>query len=226
MTLLMKLVRGFVICFAVLLAACGGDKVVVTTDDSADYRTAKQLPPLKKQVAVPPAVVRTEPRPAEPKPAEPTPAQSRTEKSNTAESKPKPSQPTPAKPAKQTPAQRVFTVGVVDVSNDIKRLKIDAVIDPAWGHLLEKLRSSGVTVHSRNKTAGRIEIGCGQIDDGSAMTERSGWKIFNKDDLIYEYCALELSEDKGSTFLSVQNRLGIEVSGNDALTVFNKILAN
>ena len=35
-----------------LLTACGGSKNVVTQDDSAEYRTAKTLPPLRKPSAV------------------------------------------------------------------------------------------------------------------------------------------------------------------------------
>ena len=37
---------------AALLSACGGGKIVSTQDNSAEYKTAKSLPPLKKPTPV------------------------------------------------------------------------------------------------------------------------------------------------------------------------------
>lgn len=203
-----------VVVLLALLTACGGNKVVLTTDDSADYRSAKQLPPLKKVISPPapaaPAIQSTASAPA------PAPAAST----------PQPSNRPATVAATSSPPVNVITTSIIDVSNDRKRMKIDAGLDVAWRYLLDDLRSSTVTVHTRNKTAARIEIGCGEFDDTVTATESGGWKIFSRDEYEFEYCVMELSEDRGATLVTMLDRRGDEVKSAQSMAIFNKILNN
>lgn len=186
------MIRILLIVSLSFLAACSGNKVVVTTDGSADYKTAGQLPPLKKTVNNPStdAVAQVSPQ---------------TEQL-TSES------------------DQAITASITQVSGQNVRMSIDAGIDSAWSFLLDSLRGSAVTLQSRNRSANQIEIGCGSVDDGSGDVEQGRW-IFNNE-LIYEYCVLQLDEGGNSTEVSMLDRRGEEVSGADATTVFSKLLNN
>ena len=172
------------------LNACSGNKVVVTTDDSADYQSARQLPPLNKKTIVEQDVL-TEPAVS---------AQAATIKQN-------------------------LHMSIVDLPSKT-RLQIDADINSAWNPLLVELKFAAITVHSRNTVAARIEIGCGDVDEGREVVERGRWSIFNDDGFIYEYCVLQLTGSNGGTVVSMHNRRGEEVSASAARSVFEKILNN
>ena len=191
----MKLIKITIFSMLVVLAACGGKKIITTTDDSADYHSAVALPPLKKNI--PP--------------------------SNTAASSA-----TSINTGQQgEPLQANLSgigASILDVSNTIKRARIDAPIDNAWVYLLDRLKSSAVTIHSRNWSAARIEVGCGTINDGVSEDTESGWSFFNREKILYEYCVLQLDERSDTTTVSVVNRRGEEVSGVEAMTLLGKIV--
>ena len=174
-----------------LLNGCSGNKVVVTTDDSADYQSARQLPPLNKG-----GVIGRE------------------------------SQSAPLVDAQTASApKQALNMSIVNISNN-SRLKIDTNIDNVWDSLLAELKHAAITVHSRNTGSSRIEIGCGDVDEGAEVVKRGGWSLFTDDGLIYEYCVLQLANSNGNTLVSMLNRRGEEVSASEARSVFEKILNN
>jgi len=169
------------------LMACSGNKVVVTTDDSADYQSARQLPPLKKDVND--AVV------------------------------------TSAYPGSIVGQSGAVTMSIEQVSDDVTRLNINAGIEDAWNSLLNDVRNSEVTLQGRNQAANQIEVGCGAIDDGAEESNEEGWSLFDNE-LIHEYCILQLNENRNQTRVQLLNRRGQEVPSSDAMTIFNKIINN
>ena len=189
-----------IVLFAQLfvLTACGGNKIVTTTDDSADYASAIQLPPLKKDIG-----------------QEATASANLEYESNDLTE------------ADTNINQRSISSSIVDVSNNLKRVEINAQMNDAWPYFLNTIRQSGVTIHGRNNNANRIEVGCGDIDDGAndEAKRSGGWSIFNRSAVIYEYCVMQLSESGGATLVSVLNRRGEEVAGSKAITLLNKIVS-
>ncbi|MBX2848734.1 MAG: hypothetical protein KTR16_10460 [Acidiferrobacterales bacterium] len=177
-----------------IISACN-NKVVVTSDDSADYQSAVELPPLKKNVVSDQQSVAIE-------------IQSQAQNQN------------------DPPQVSIsgITSSIIDASGFRKRARIDAQIDQAWPYLLEQLKLSAVTIHTRNQTAARVEVGCGNINDGAVDAEEGGWSIFNRATIIYEYCVMQLSEAGGATTVYVLNRRGEEVSGEEAMTLLSKIV--
>lgn len=195
------------ITFSLLLAltACGGNKVITTTDDSADYKTAKQLPPLNKS----PQLENNSPE---------LDSKSSQLVNNSSESA------TTSIQVSERSNNQSITTSIVDVS-DYKRLLIDAPTDEAWPYFLTQLRTSTVTIHSRNNEATRVEVGCGSIDDGAKKIEKDGWLILDRENLVYEYCVMQLTESRGVTSVSVRNRLDEEVSASEAITLLSKVVS-
>lgn len=168
------------------LTACSGNKVVVTTDDSADYQSAIELPPLKKDVENP---VSTE-------------------------------------SAEQNSVTNTdITISILQISDSTVRMNIDAEIDQAWDYLLNEIPKSEITLQGRNRAANLVEIGCGYADDRVIETNEGGWSIFNND-IIHEYCVLQLDERRGQTEVLMLDRRGNEVSSADAMPIFTKLVNN
>lgn len=218
------------------LTACGGNPKVVTTDDSADYKSARELPPLKKPSRILQTVTQAPP-PVTPAPASSQPA-------------PQPVPQTAATPTAQaddnidvrsrdvavrnapvasvaTPPAAAINARVVNPEDQIARLQMNASFDSAWAYVNDSLKRSDITVHSRNRAAGRIAIGCSDIDQAPAVVKRGGWSFFNRrPEEELEYCALQLVSSKQSTNLQVINRSGQEVSRASAENIFRRILNN
>ncbi|RBP50961.1 outer membrane protein assembly factor BamC [Arenicella xantha] len=216
LTLLMSLV------LLLSIAGCGSRGVIQTVDDSADYRSARSLPPLKKPAreqvlpssnddpsTTPEDVVLIEPEP------QPAAVQA---------------QPTLIKDTDSSvnDADQFIAARVVTVDDDQAVLEIDASFDRAWEYLAENLQRSDVTIFARNESAGRFSIGCGDIvDDNVTVQKRGGWSFFTREKSEnLEYCALQVVEKKGVSHVSVLNRSGAIVSANSSNRVFERILNN
>ena len=122
-----------------------------------------------------------------------------------------------------TPSARV-----VEDTNGAAELLIDAEFEPSWLYLVDNLSKSDITVHSRNKAAGRVLIGCSSIDSEEVEVAKKGrWSFFKrtkKEDL--DHCALQLVGGKGSTTVSVLNRSGGVVAADAAKRIFTRLLNN
>ena len=183
------------------VSACGGgNKVVNTTDNSAEYKSAKSLPPLSK------------------------PTNTQTVRADTVDAE-SVSIPNVAQPAVNKQAGRLAGVSSIEEGSKHTRLKINAGFDQAWELLSADIQKSDLTVFSRNKVAGRFSIGCANIYTESEESTSSGWSFFNRNrQQKLEYCALELIEKRGSTVVSVVNRANEEVSADYSKGLFTRLL--
>ena len=230
---------GALVWLSVLLVACTSNRIVVTSDDSVDYKSAKSLPTL----------IKPEDLPAEPN----TPTQVEqsvvqveevvavkptivSQPDSVASEDIQLSEPSTEPVYEDTTDVELdpqTTKGISVVSSDIvtqgatTRLRIDSDWDAAWDYLVDQLNSSGLTVFSRNKTAGRIAIGCGQIGDEVKVTRSGGWSIFNRKSVkASEYCSLQM-KDKGDTILvSVLDRAGNEAPQQEGQVVLSGLTTN
>ena len=96
-----------------------------------------------------------------------------------------------------------------------------------WQYVSENLRDSDLTVHNRNKAAGRFSIGCAKILAESELSEKGGWSIFrsNKAEESH-YCSLQMISTRGESMVTVLNRSGLEVASADAKSIFTRLLNN
>ncbi len=259
--------RALIVSLALGLTACQSGKKIDTVDDSADYRSARALPPLKKPdprdtdvvepVAQDVAVAAPESTTAESanevsdqqqqpdSPAReslvlsPAEMQNNDDASSTASkvdeaiSVESTSEPTLAaaidSSLPKSPGENSLEAANLTSSDDSTKLEIPADFDSAWAFLTKSLVESELTVFSRNKEAGRISIGCGEIaENGEVEVKRAGgWSIFNRRKAqASEYCSLQAEERKGQTVVSVLNRSGQEVGADYGRNVLNKILNN
>lgn len=194
----------------VSLSACNSGKKIITADDSASYKESVTLQPLKR------------------------PSAAAVDGGNRQEI------PTPNDVANvETPLTDVnSSTENIDLTTDFiaseiisgdageSRLLVDAEFDQAWSYLNDNLQTSDLTVFSRNKVAGRFAIGCGNIAAAPSIVKKGGWSFLNRDRLeSLEYCALELIEKRGKSYLSVLNRSGVEVMGEFSTPVFERILS-
>ncbi len=206
------------------LSACQNNRVIETTDDSAEYRSAKALPPLKKpraQVANNPVSPPAQTRPANNPPVKPTvqaPAQTKRVE---------------APVAATQPTQQIDPLSTVSSSlrdaGEYSRLMINADFDLAWQYLTNQLTKSEVTVFSRNKAAGRIAIGCGDIGNSTVVDVKreGGWSIFNRRKTeASEYCSLQMVGKRGESSVSVLDRAGREVVSELGQAVLSRISGN
>ena len=217
------------------LAACGGGKQVVTVDDSADYKSSRSLPPLKK------------PSRASSQTASSSQAGSPNIESSSATSGPKItsdepssaeqialderspetilSQTAPPSPAiEETAPSGSNSARVISGDADNARLEIDAGFDPAWAFVSASLKSSDVTVFSRNKEAGRFSIGCGNMESIQRV-KKGGWSFLKKSkQKVAEYCALSVVERRGKSLVFVLNRDNTEVTSEHSNPLFTRIL--
>lgn len=237
--------------FILGLTACGGGgKKVVTVDDSADYKSSTSLPPLKKpsRVLSPNAnaqiepiadnktklekvedtVVLTEPGVA----SEPTETASEQTTSGVDATNAKAETSSPESSASIAPATDASIASdainsrVISGEAENSRLEIDADFDAAWAYVSKNLKSSDITVFSRNKAAGRFSIGCGAMESVQGV-KKGGWSFFNKSkQRLAEYCALSVVERRGKSLVFVLNRDDTEVSSEYSNPLFTRILNN
>lgn len=228
---------------AALLSACGGGKIVNTQDNSAEYRTARSLPPLKK----PTSVVVTQRAPVEVVEQQAAPVEPVAEDSagieppqiDVAQNEAPQTEPIAIDDASQdeevsqsaqavtsAPANFNASASVIEDDSGQARLKIDTGFDQAWVYLSDSLKKSDLTVFSRNKAAGRFSIGCASIAAAPTVTKKGRWSFFNRDrQPRLEYCALQAVEKRGTTLVSVLNRSGEEVTAQYSRDVFKRLLS-
>jgi len=234
------------------LSACGGGTAkVVPSDDSADYKSATSLPPLKKT----PTLVTTAPAPSAaqatvPQVLEPAPSSrdesladvepSAVEQPSVVEQPSENQEPLayPESDAVDAASETVAIAPDADVAPSISarviasdssnaRLEIDSSFDAAWSFLSSNLKRSDVTVFSRNKAAGRFSIGCGDMELSPTVVKKGGWSFFNKSkQKRAEYCALSVVERRGKSLVFVLNRDDSEVSNEYSNPLFKRILNN
>ncbi len=188
------------------LAACQSGRVIQTEDGSADYKSERLLPPLKKASTASASV-----------------------QSSTDELGSTAAQSQPVAAANQNEgSQPVFNGAQITGVSGKSRLVILSSIDDAWSPLMARLIESDITVFSRNKAAGKVSIGCTDIEADSAQRIKSGrWSILNrKKQKVAEYCALKVADRKGRTVVSVLDREGKEVPADKGRVVLNRILEN
>jgi uncharacterized lipoprotein len=228
---------------ALSLSACGGGKKIITSDDSADYKSARSLPPLKKPSPVAVSKSDSNERPA---------TDSGVVEEPSAEVAGEPSAEVAGKPSAEVAekndalasapatnaAETSFTnaaetsfeqlsATVVDAGSGQAKLEVAAEFDRAWDYLNASLQQSDLTVFSRNKQAGRFSIGCADIEAAPTVVKSGRWSFFNRDkQQVLEYCALQVVEKRSITIVSVLNQAGEEVSGEYSKKLFSRILQN
>jgi uncharacterized lipoprotein len=193
---------------ALSLSACKGGKKLVTTDESADYKSAISLPPLKKPSRVVVTQNKTSARPA-------SDSGDAVEENGASAS-------APVSKAAETPSATV-----VDAGSGLAQLEVAADFGSAWDYLNVSLQQSDLTVFSRNKEAGRFSIGCASIETAPTVVKSGRWSFFNRNkQQNLEYCALQVVENRGITVVSVLNQAGEEVSGEYSKKLFSRMLNN
>lgn len=220
---------------ALSLSACGSGKKIVTSDDSADYKSARSLPPLKKPSPVVTSRNNTNARPA---------TDSSIVEEPSAEVAGKPLAEVAGKPSAEVvektdalasgadtntaeaPFEQLSST-VVDSDSGQAQLEVAADFDRAWDYLNASLQQSDLTVFSRNKEAGRFSIGCANIAAAPTVVKSGRWSFFNRGkQQSLEYCALQAVEKRGTTVVSVLNQAGEEVSGEYSKKLFSRMLNN
>ena len=218
------------VCVVVVLSnlsACSRGKVIVTSDDSVEYKSARSLPPLIKptQGTTPstapapstvPTVSQVEPI-SNSEPIVDSVSESDLRDDTEAVVAVAPSG------LKSTSIQSNLNA-VLDTKSNSTRLSIDSDWDGAWAYLIEKLKDSDLTVFSRNKTAGRIAIGCSEVGEEVTETKAGRWSIFNRKKVqASEYCSLQMNKKGGDIQVSVLDRVGVEASVDKARLVLEKL---
>ncbi|MFT7524895.1 MAG: putative lipoprotein [Arenicella sp.] len=199
-----------------ILIGCGGSKTVITADDSAEYRNAVSLPPLKKPTA--PSVISSAADSVAVTAAIETPSASAEQSSS--------SDKAPAAPENK-PIGNDTSARVIGLEGDIARLKIDAGLDSAWSYLSEHLKRSDITVHSRSKTARRFSIGCASLQaKPTNSTKRGVWSFFAKKKKPTEHCSLLLASSRSATQVKLLNRTGAEYKSDVSKPLFARLLKN
>ncbi len=232
---------GVMVITAIALSACNRGRVVSTQDDSADYKSAQALPPLKKPAPKPIVVAGSADTSqsidlAEPltvasvdEPFESDLDQQKQVDAEVLNSLVSEEAETGAKNIDLTTSAQINTEAVIVVVGDEAKLSIERDADNAWAWLIDALANSDLTVFSRNKAAGRISIGCGEIGNSTAnaVKRSGGWSIFNrKQQRISEYCALITQQKRGTTLVKVLDRAGNEVSAEYGRRILERVLNN
>ena len=117
---------------------------------------------------------------------------------------------------------------VLEGSNGQVFLQINRDIDGAWRYLRQSLSQSDITVHTRNKSAGRFAIGCAAVDadENVSVTKSGGWSIFRRTPNETEHCSLQVVADKGASEVRVYDRSGQPVAAAQARSLFARLLNN
>lgn len=199
-----------------VLIGCGGSKTVITADDSAEYRNAVSLPPLKKPTA--PSVISSA--------ADSVAVTAAIETPLASTQQPTTSDQTPAVPENK-PIGNTTSARVIDLDGDIARLEINAGLDSAWRYLSEHLKHSDITVHTRSKTARRFSIGCASLQAKPTNTTKRGvWSFFSKKKKPTEHCSLLLASSRSATQVKLLNRSGAEYKSDVSKPWFARLLNN
>jgi uncharacterized lipoprotein len=198
---------------ASVLIGCGGSKTVITADESAEYRNAVSLPPLKKPSKAPSNFSEVDSAPQSTQQAVIDKGSSDQLVSDSVKVK------------APINASAVTNARVVELGGDIARLKIDAGLDASWNYLSENLKHSGITVHTRSKTAKRFSIGCTSLQAKSASSVKgSRWSPFAKKPKPTEHCSLLLVSGRSATQVKLLNRSGAEYASADSKALFARLL--
>ncbi|MFT5656393.1 MAG: putative lipoprotein [Arenicella sp.] len=209
---------------ASVLIGCGGSKTVITADDSAEYRNAVSLPPLKKPTKAPANFSEVESATQSNQQSAIDKGSSDQLASDSVKAKVRMNAPTIVG---KRPVGVVTNAQVIELASDIARLKIDADFDAAWNYLSENLKRSNITVHTRSKTAQRFSIGCASLQGQSADSVKgSGWSFFAKKRKPTEHCSLLLVSARSAIEVKLLNRSGAEYASADSKALFARLLNN
>lgn len=214
-----------VLLIALMLAACGGSaKRETSKDGSADYRNAVSLPPLKK-----PSRVLQDGSDNTGAPVIPAEVTQRAPSENAVAAAPTSVSPSNSATNSQPQAstRQVVSASIVSPEEGVARLQIEQSFDVAWSYLEQQLRTSGLTVFSRNKSAGRILIGCEALENAPTVVRKGRWSFrrANKVEQL-EHCALQTLSDDERTRVSLINRTGQEIGKQSAEQIFQRLLNN
>ena len=232
------LLCGIFATMVAMLTGCGGRKTVVTQDDSADYHSARSLPPLKKPSV--PAVIQSPVHSSAP-----TPARISSGTNDTAGDQPvsvdnassdysdavapvavAPVAGTPVENIEQDLTRSLIDARVIEPKVNTARLQIDVDFEQAWDYVSNNLVRSDITVHNRNPKAGRFAVGCASMDESEGSTKGGGWSIFRRKVERTEHCTLQLTSNESITTASLLSRSGNEVTAASARAVFARLLNN
>ena len=229
----------FVIMIALSACAAGTKKSV---DNSADYRSAQSLPPLKKPDRESKVIVQDQgasptilsenisSSDLEPPIADqPTngAAGSTVEESIASQEAAQQNRALRQQELVESASTDLITATVVEARPGVSRLHVDAKFESAWSYLSQQLQSSSMTVFTRNKDAGRVDIGCSQLDEQLQTSKSGGWSVFRRDRRkLSDYCALKIGERRGATIVTLLDRQGDEVVGEFSAKIFNQLNSN
>jgi len=215
---------------ALVLTACGGRSTVVTQDDSAEYQSARSLPPLKKpntrDQGGPEAQTVVVADAASPPVEQPVPPSQSVIPVDVQEN----GQPPAKSDQTKFDASTVVVGEVVQQSNGEVVLSLNAGAEESWQYLRNLLSQSDITVHTRNKSAGRFAVGCDGVDvprltDPTVDVERKGrWSIFKRNPESTVYCGLQLVAKKTSSVVTLRDRSGQAVPADLARSFFARLL--
>lgn len=214
---------------ALLLTACSGRRGN-TVDDSAEYRTAQSLPPLKKPVigAANPSVASSRNSSAD--------AEGLNQPQPSVEAQPNTELPLEMASATQSESQintasssssDTDIASAIVVDGNFAKLTVDSDFDAAWDYLTDKIAGSEVTVFTRNKSAGSFAIGCAEVGTQAIGDTRRGsrWLIFNrKQPRTSEYCTLKVDSRRGKTTVTVLDRDGDEARAQYTQPILERII--
>lgn len=236
----LKQLKALVLFTCVLsLSACAG-KAVLTKDDSADYKSARSLPPLKKPSRVtygtPPPVNESAPVAVESPVSNDNTLDSELENSVPSQENSFVPEPIDEPIVEQQVIEEQVEIAqavdsselqtqIISVNDNTKRLSIDAEAKQAWQFLVAKLSQSDLTVHARNEKAGRFSIGCSDVDTSKGIVKRGGWSIFTrKAEKQSDYCAMLVSSSREKTIVKVLDRSGLEANAESSQRIFERLL--
>lgn len=198
--------RAALLCLLSLMVACTNNKIVVETDDSVEYKSARSISPLIKPKGL---EIETQVVNGKLENSIIERAQSINSDSSLYETRNSASQ------VHQGVSNLISQEGTT-------RLMIESDWDTAWDYLVTQLNDSGLTVFSRNKSAGRIAIGCGEVGDEVDTDRSGGWSIFNRrTEKASEYCSLQMKDKGNSVLVSVLDRVGREAPQKESQSVLS-----
>ena len=225
-----------------LLSGCGKSRDVVTQDDSADYRSAVSLPPLKKpsrdannssagaatdkpNIIAPKVVAETSVATVATGTNEPVQTPSIAAPEVASKPAPEASKQAPSS-ANQEKMSDSIRSQVIDGESGTAQLMVNAGFEGAWSYVSGNLQRSDITVYNRNQSAATIAIGCADMDQAGTVATPGRWSIFKRQPQKSEHCGLRFTAEKKQTLVQVLSRSGAEVRGDDARSLFARLLNN
>ncbi len=221
------------------LAACGGERAVVSEDKSVDYRSARSLPPLMKtlpsnETNVPTGSVSTAPTSSMARDkAVPDTARSYAPTSITSEplQNDSPDSMQIEVGAQTSPEQAGeppvnVSSSIITTADNTSRLLVTASLNTAWNYVIAQARGSKLSIFSRNVADARMYIGCKGIPQEGSAKKKKGWTIFNRDKPAEaaQYCSLKLQEQGSNTHVLVLDTTGTEVDAEFAEPILNGLM--